>query len=162
MNDYLAKPVDERLLYSKIAGLLQKTAQNREPVERAVISNLPKERCINLDYLISRTKSNPQLTREMISLYLEQTPALVDAMKKSLHEKDWKLLHAVAHKMIPSFSIMGISIDFENMAKRVQDYAGTLMYTDQIAEMVLQLENICTQACTELEEELLMMENAKV
>jgi hypothetical protein len=36
-------------------------------------------KCIDLDYLIHRTKSNPTLMMEMISLYLEQTPPLVIA-----------------------------------------------------------------------------------
>ena len=50
---------------------------------------------------------------EMISLYLEQTPPLIIAMKQSLKDKDWNLLHASVHKMIPSFSIMGISSDLK-------------------------------------------------
>jgi hypothetical protein len=75
---------------------------------------------------------------------------------------------------------MGIHIDFENMAKKIQDYArmtgsagdparpantkqkkGTGGITEPggpgkqaIAGMVLQLESVCLQACTELETEL--------
>jgi hypothetical protein len=91
---------------------------------------------------------------EMISLYLEQTPRLILAMQKSLHDKDWSSLHAAAHKMIPSFSIMGISSDFETMAKKVQEYAGTQLQESSINDMVLQIGNICSQACEELEIEL--------
>jgi hypothetical protein len=59
--------------------------------------------------------------------------------------------------MIPSFSIMGINKDFEDMAKKVQEYASKQQLTDGITEMVLQLENICTQACKELQEEFNMI-----
>ncbi len=114
-----------------------------------------KRKCIDLKYLSHRTKSNPKLMSEMISLYLEQTPPLIMSMKESLQNKDWTLLHASIHKMIPSFSIMGISSDFEQMAKKIQEYASTQQQTDSIIEMVLQLENVCVQACQELEEELL-------
>lgn len=62
-------------------------------------------------------------------------------------------MHAAAHKMIPSFAIMGISADFENMAKKVQEYANTQQQKDGINDLVSQLENICTQACDELKEE---------
>ena len=55
--------------------------------------------------------------------------------------------------MIPSFSIMGISKDFENMAKKIQEYASTQQHPDGIQDLVLQLENVCTQACKELKEE---------
>ena len=96
---------------------------------------------------------------EMISLYLEQTPPLIGAMKQSLQDKDWNSLHAAVHKMIPSFSIMGISSNFENMAKKVQEYASTQKQTDGIPDLVLQLGNICEQACVELQEEFNAIKN---
>jgi HPt (histidine-containing phosphotransfer) domain-containing protein len=117
-------------------------------------------KCIDLEYLNTRTKSNPQLMMEMIRLYLEQTPPLINAMKKALHNKDWESLHASVHKMIPSFAIMGMSVDFENMAKRVQDYAGSLQHSETIQDMVIQLDTICSQACEELEIEYNRIKNS--
>ena len=161
MNDYIAKPVDERLLYNKIVGLVKKPLLIRyNEHESDENSECKKSKCIDLDYLIRRTKSNPNLMMEMISLYLEQTPPLICAMKQSLQDKDWHSLYAVVHKMIPSFSIMGISADFENMAKKVQEFASTQKQTDGINDMVLQLGNVCTQACNELEEEFNKIKNA--
>ncbi len=161
MNDYIAKPVDERLLYSKILGLVKKPLFIEVPVE--TVSEIVKRiRCIDLDYLTHRTKSNPVLMMEMISLYLEQTPPLISTMKQSLQDQDWTSLHAAVHKMIPSFSIMGISTDFENMAKKVQEYASTQKQTDEITGMVLQLENICMQACIELQEEFDSIKNSNL
>jgi len=55
---------------------------------------------------------------------------------------------------------MGISADFENMAKKVQEYASTRQQTDRIPDLVLQLENVCAQACKELEEEFNKIKNA--
>jgi hypothetical protein len=55
--------------------------------------------------------------------------------------------------MIPSFSIVGINVEFENMAKKIQEYASTQQQTAGISDMVLHLENICTQACEELQGE---------
>jgi CheY-like chemotaxis protein len=161
MNDYIAKPVDERLLYSKIVGLVKKptsfiVVRNAEfSTEEQKIAS-----CIDLDYLTRRTKSNPALMMEMISLYLEQTPPLIHAMKKSFHEKDWSTLQAAVHKMIPSFLIMGISTDFETMAKKVQEYANAQDETLSISALVLQLEKVCTQACKELEIEFNKIKNA--
>ena len=159
MNDYIAKPIDERLLYSKILDLVKKPIPIATAIkyyEDNVNGNGQgkKVRCIDMDSLIHRTKSNPKLMMEIISLYLEQTPPLISAMKQSLHDKDWHSLYTSVHKMIPSFSIMGISTDFENMAKQVQEYAITQQQTNLIPDLVLQLGNICTQACIELEEEL--------
>jgi len=158
MNDYIAKPVDERLLYSKIVGLVKKPSLVH--VNKVVEVDVNKKlKCIDLAYLIHRTKSDPQLMMEMISLYLEQTPPLISAMKQSMENKDWSSLYSAVHKIIPSFSIMGISADFEIMAKKVQEYASTQKQTDGIPDLVLQLGNICEQACVELQEEFNAIKN---
>ena len=156
MNDYLAKPIDEGVLYSKIIGILK----NSE-VERYINKNVgkihdlgKKIKCINLAYLNEITKSNSILIKEMISLYLEQTPPLINIIKQSLEGKNWVLLAAAVHKMIPSFSIMGIHTDFEDMAKKIQKIAVTKKQLEDIADLVRQIEEICLQACSELEYEL--------
>jgi CheY-like chemotaxis protein len=158
MNDYIAKPIDEKLLYRKIVELV-KNLINNEGHEGTVIGEVKKLKYTDLTYLTIRTKSNPALMREMISLYLEQTPPLIKAMKQAFHDNDWNLLGGAAHKLIPSFSIMGINKDFENMAKKVQEGAKQQQPLDEIQDLVLQLENVCTQACKELEEEFTLIKN---
>lgn len=151
MNDYIAKPVDERVLYNKIIKQFKKSIAtkpiNKVPEEDNQVNEI---KYTDLNYLIKKTKSNPELMMEMISLYLEQTPPLILTMKQSLHEKDWTSLYAAVHKMIPSFSIMGISQDYEILAKKIQEYASTQEIEDSIHDMVLKLEDVCTQACKEL------------
>ncbi|NVN94061.1 MAG: PAS domain S-box protein [Bacteroidetes bacterium] len=164
MNDYIAKPVDEKLLYSKIILEVKKAIQaegykeGENNIEKDEIKTI---KYTDLDYLIRRTKSNPILMMEMISLYLEQTPPLINAMKQSWKEKDWCSLYAAVHKMIPSFAIMGISDNYENMAKKVQEFAKNQQQSDEISDMVLQLENVCTHACAELEVEYETIKNTK-
>ncbi len=164
MNDYISKPVDERLLYTKIIGLLRNTELFNEKWDTEKVPELTNppsstDKCTDLTYLIKRTKSNPTLMMEMISLYLAQTPPLINTMKHSLQDKDWHALYSAVHKIIPSFSIMGISIDFENMAKKVQEYASTQQQADGISELVEQIGNVCLKACKELEIELKTIKN---
>jgi CheY-like chemotaxis protein len=158
MNDYIAKPVDDRLLYSKIVAFVKKNMLLNEHTEILNHENIMLK-CTNMDFLKLHTKSNQALMMEMISLYLEQTPPLIKTMKQCLFNKDWNLLSATIHKLIPSFSIVGISSDFENMARKVQEYAGTRQHTEKIHDMVTQLEDICNQACIELREEINMIKN---
>ena len=155
MNDYIAKPVEERLLYNKIVNLVKKPIM----AEAQNISSLLKTKlkCTDLTYLLQRTKSNPKLMMEMITLYLEQTPPLISAMKNSFKDEDWGMLHTSVHKMIPSFVIMGISADYEMMAKKIQEFAKTHQRTEDVRNLVLQVETICLQACKELEQEILLL-----
>jgi PAS domain S-box-containing protein len=152
MNDYIAKPVDERLLYSKIVSLV-KQAEDIRAVPIAELAEKTNTKCVDLSFLNRRTKSNPALMMELISLYLKQTPPLINAMKQSYQDKDLKTLYSAIHKMVPSFSIMGIHPDFENMAKKVQEYAAGQQHPEGIEVFVLKLETVCKQACTELQEE---------
>jgi PAS domain S-box-containing protein len=154
MNDYIAKPVDERLLYSKIMGQVKKPAFSK-PVTQDSNGGIPvaKIKYTDLNYLSQRTKSNPALMMEMIAAYLEQTPPLIRTMKQSLLDKDWKLLDATVHKILPSFSIMGISNDYINVAKQIQHYAKIQHESDGIPDLLLKLQQVCEQACAELEQE---------
>ncbi|MCL4481981.1 MAG: ATP-binding protein [Bacteroidetes bacterium] len=162
MNDYISKPVEERSLYSKIVGMVSKSKslkpfsskQYTFNIERAFQEHAEREKskCTDLTFLKYRTKSDPKLMMEMISLYLEQTPPLISAINQSLQDKDWDSLYKAVHKLIPSFSIMGIGTDSENIAKKIQEYAGTKQKTDEIPDLVIRLEKICMQACEELKE----------
>jgi len=153
MNDYIAKPVDERLLYSKIVGLVKK------PIITKV--NKKSVKCTDLTYLRQLTKSSPKLMLEMIDLYLKQTPPLIETMKKSMIDEDWDSLHAAAHKMIPSFYILGISKEYENTARKIQEYSGPEKQTQLIPDLFQKIENICEQAYKELEEESILLKSEK-
>jgi PAS domain S-box-containing protein len=163
MNDYIAKPVDERLLYTKIISFVKKpvvvvtTELLVEAIEEQKII-----KCIDLKYLDKRTKSNPKLMMEMMQIYLEQTPPLVGLMKKSFIDKDWESLDAAVHKMIPSFAIMGMDSNYEAMAKKIQRYAAAKQEEEGILDVVTQLENILTQSCKELEIEFNNMKSKHV
>ena len=160
MNDYIAKPVDETELYNKIIGTLKKSKLDKKEEINPI--QIEKIKYTNLEYLHHRTKSNPILMMEMISLYLAQTPPLISTMKQSLAEQNWQLLGAAVHKMIPSFSIMGIGSNFENMAKKIQELATAQEQLEGIHDLVLQLEEVCLQTCIELEEELNTIKKNKV
>ena len=141
MNDYLTKPVDEKILFSKILTFVK---NSQSPVKYSDTS-----------YLATRTKSNPKMMSDMILLYLDQTPDLVTSMTKGLQDKDWSMLRAAVHKMIPSFSIMGIGGNCENIARQILEYSRQSEKIKELSVLVSELEVISTRACEELEEELI-------
>ena len=158
MNDYLSKPVNDKLLYNKIISLVNKSSIV-DNLEEDKLIELKKTKCIDLTYLLQKTKANPIIMIEMISLYLQQTPLLVELMQSSIKSNDWKGLQSSAHKIIPSFLIMGINSDFEKKAIRVKNYANEMQQNANIKDLVLEIELVCLQACVELEEELRKLKN---
>jgi PAS domain S-box-containing protein len=150
MSDYISKPVDEGELFRKMIALIQKPMSDET---NSYAINSPTMN-IDLSYLIERTKSNSKLMSEMISIYLEQTPQLIFTMKEGFKEMNWEKLHASAHKMIPSFSIMGIDTKYETISRKIQEYASNHENHESLGGLITQLEMGCTIACNELEHEL--------
>ena len=153
MDDYIAKPIDEKLLYNKIILLVKKPVL-RAPIKEDSTDTVIKYKYIDLSGLTLLTLSQPEFKAEMISLYLKQTPQLISSMKQGYTENDWELLYSSIHKLIPSFSIMGISKSIEEMAKRVQDTAYIKQNIEGLSDMISQIEIVCSEACLELQEEL--------
>lgn len=152
MNDYVSKPIDEKMLQRKMLLYLRRAAfkkQNQSKKEQQ-----SSRKYINLQYLIERTKSDPLLMKEMISLYLGQTISLRKEMIESSKNKNWKELQKIAHKLIPSFSIVGISPEYETLAKNMQEYTRNNVKHDEIQAIVLQLDKVLKLACKELEIEM--------
>jgi len=168
MNDYISKPIDERILYNKII-LYLKRSMYKNPVN-AIEKELVQQKttCVNLDYLKRVTKNNAAVIAEMIEVYLEETPRLLDNMKQAIDAENWETLKLIAHSIIPSFSTMGIDKKFENKAKKIQEYAISLTENNSdtdtkketiavIHDLFLKIKSICTQSCEELEKELLVV-----
>jgi CheY-like chemotaxis protein len=127
MNDYISKPIDDKLLYSKIIKYLNHSGfekhVNTEAVEEL---NLLPESCVNFDYLKRITKNNARMM-EMIGLYLDEIPQLVQTIQQAITGKDWETLKLATHSLIPTFATMGINPEFEVMAKTIQALAGNLI-----------------------------------
>ncbi|TRX43122.1 ATP-binding protein [Flavobacterium restrictum] len=153
MNDYISKPVDERLLYSKLISVIKKPVLIIEE-KRKGNTIIEKMKYVDMSYLLKLTKSNPKLMTEMIRVYLKQTPPLVRTMKQSFLDKDWHLLQATIHKMLPSFTIMGINPEIAAVAHKIQEFAHKLEISDDLDQLVDQIENVCNQTFIELEIEL--------
>lgn len=153
MNDFVEKPVDEKILYKKIMKQLKSSVQSKSKgVEVSSTKNLNKY--VNLDYLKQRTKNNSGMIAEMIEIYLRETPKLVNRMKESRDNMDWESLAAAAHAIIPSFTIMGIGKNYEHMTRTIQENAVKKEKSAEINELVLKIEHVCDQACKELKNEL--------
>lgn len=153
MNDYISKPVDERLLYSKLIAYTKKPILIIEKKTEGTLKT-EKIKYVDMGYLVKLTKSNPKLMSEMINVYLKQTPTLVKTMKKSFLDKDWILLRATIHKITPSLTIMGLSPDIIETAKKINELAHQIKLTADLDTLIQELENICNQSFIELEIEL--------
>jgi len=105
---------------------------------------------IDLTYLKQLSNGSNEFIIEMISVFMEQTPIEISNLEKYLEEKDWKSLRAIAHKMKPSFSFMGIK-ELDALIKLIEEYAANETNLELLPEMIAKLKKICYEAIKELE-----------
>lgn len=153
MDDYLAKPINDKLLYSKIRKYLKEEEPMAEKPVAEHTHHVSKS-LTNLDYLKQYTRGSEETIREMIGIYLKETPQLINTMKQSIDGMDWDALARAAHSLIPSFTVMGINKEYEDMTKKVQEYAKKREKAEEISDLVNNIEKACKRACAELEESL--------
>ena len=168
MNDYISKPIDDKLLYSKIMKYLNHSGFEKHvnSEETEVLNSVP-ESCVNFDYLRRITKNNSRM-REMIGLYLDEIPQLVQTMQQAITGKDWDSLKLATHSLVPTFATMGIDPEFEVKAKAIQALATNLIKEEagqevseetmlMLTSLYQKIETVCFQAAKELEAEMLKL-----
>lgn len=105
---------------------------------------------IDLTYLKQLSNGSNEFINEMITVFMEQTPIEIGNLEKYLEAKDWKSLRAIAHKMKPSFSFMGMK-ELDSLIKLIEEYAANETNLDQLPEMISRIKNSCNEAIKELE-----------
>ena len=157
MNGYISKPFNQKTLYSKIVSIVRPLSHNNHqnktnnnPKNLSIMTSLQKH--IDLSYLKQLSNGDNKFICEMLSLFIDQTPDMLDRMTKYLELKDWKALSSAAHKMKPSVMFVGLR-EIETDLHRIEDYAAGVINTDQIPPMLTHVKDICTAAVNEIKEE---------
>lgn len=107
---------------------------------------------IDLTYLKQLSNGSNEFINEMITVFMEQTPIEISNLEKYLVAKDWKSLRAIAHKMKPSFSFMGMK-ELDTLIKLIEEYAANETNLDLLPGMITKLKNDCNEAIIELKAE---------
>ena len=165
MNDYISKPIDDKLLYSKIIKFLKQANSDKANGDDLQIQT---PTYVNFDYLKRITKNDARMA-EMIRLYPQEIPQLVQTMKQTIAAKDWMALQRTTHSIVPTFATVGMNPEFEGMAKAIQGLAFSLISAgdevsaetmNRLLTLFSKIETACGLAARELEEKLRELEAA--
>jgi|GEM_PF-153477 len=171
MNDYISKPFQQRLLYEKIAALAgrkNKPSEETQPEppkipltasgnasgnENKKAGTHDTSRSSDLSYLQKISEGNGDFVKTMIRTFLEQIPAMLEDMERSLQEKNWPALSGGAHKLRSSVEFMGIH-SIEQTVREIEQNARAGVKLNELPEMVAQVQNACGRAMEELRTEI--------
>lgn len=160
MNDYISKPINNKLLYNTIIKYITKEQILKKRVKNETFTSCPehqltKKKCINLDNLNELTNGNLHVKSKIAKVYLDEIPKLLFTMKQSIDNLDWGALRIASHSLIPSFALMGINKEFETMARTIEKFAIKKDNLEKIKELFQKIDLLCTEACCELKNELI-------
>ncbi len=90
------------------------------------MSNMKFEQA-NMDYLEDLSNGNPQLIREIIQLFIKQTPEDMELLSTYIKQGEWEKAYRQAHHIKPTLAYVGANQmrqelqEIESLAKNRQD-----------------------------------------
>ena len=108
---------------------------------------------IDLSYLISICDNDKTFKIEMIETFMNDIPPMINDMNESLSHKNWEEIGALAHKIKPSFTFMGINSAKQLLIDIEKDGKGKTN-TEIMPDKLSELNRIMNFALEELSSQL--------
>lgn len=150
MNDYLSKPYDFNVLLEKLYQNLYENKGNMIQSPELQTPEMTTEKLINFKYLKDFAEGDDSFIKNMISIFLENTPETMAIILKSNKNDDIKTLKEEIHKLKSSISLLGITKASESIVI-IENEIETNPLSEKRKEEVLYLNEICQLAIKELE-----------
>lgn len=108
---------------------------------------------IDLSYLKEASGGNGSFIKEMILLFLKQTPDYLEQLKANYGESDWENFRKIMHKLKPTVTMMGIKKG-EELIKKIEVRVKGQTELETVGPDLLQLETICVRSFDELNHQM--------
>jgi PAS domain S-box-containing protein len=155
MNDYISKPFDQKVLYSKIYQIAHKrqapeTNMNQVKPEK-VIQKSNRDRIVDLRSLEELTDNDTGIMKQMIGVFQTQTSESLDKLEEAMKRRDWKTVYEMVHKIKPSVAFIGIS-RLKNTINDAEQFSSEQIHLEKLPEKVDNIITTCREAIKELDE----------
>jgi CheY-like chemotaxis protein len=150
MNDYLSKPYDFDVLLNKLYLNLEVKKVNTILSSVVQKVELIREKLVDLKYLKEFAEGDETFIKEMVSLYLENTPETMEIILKANANNDIKILKLEIHKLKSSLSLLGM-VKASQCVDIIEKEIEINPHGDKRIEEVIKLNEICKLAVSELQ-----------
>jgi HPt (histidine-containing phosphotransfer) domain-containing protein len=110
----------------------------------------------DLTYLTEASANNKNFLKEMIEIFLKQTPGLIAGLQKTSKEGDWAEFKKIMHKIKPSITMMGIH-ELESDIIKIDIAVKKGIDVEQLPFLLQRFEDVCNRSYEELRNELKSM-----
>jgi len=159
MNDYVAKPINMKVLTQKISHYINKLEKNKsddlatEQELEASVNNtdkiLQEADVVNLLELYELVGKKDDKLIKYIDIYLKQVPVDLEKLKESFESQDWENLAKLAHKIKGNVGYMGIKSIKEDLIalEKQKKEVGNI---DEISDLVAKIEEVIEKSIVSL------------
>ncbi len=109
------------------------------------------EASFDLSYLNQVFQGNKQMINQIISMFIKQVPTYFNQMEECIVRAEYSALHPLAHKAKSSIAMLGLK-EMETLVLEIERSSKTGQNTEQLAELVKQVNAECSQVKTTLEQ----------
>lgn len=149
MNDYLVKPFDPSIFYSIIAKYTNRQITTEETTIIPTMNSM-----IDLSYLKDASGGNHAFMKDMIEIFLKQTPNYLTQLDEYCQAADWVEFRKVMHKLKPTITMMGIK-EGDALVKEIEPKVKHSEELDKIPGLLSNLIRVCETSYNELQKEVL-------
>ncbi len=157
MNDYVVKPYTPDELYSTMSryiGTAMKAAS-------APIQYPESDQHFSLDSLDKYTGGDPDLTVQLIEIFLKQVPEAIEKLEVAIPDGDWKNVHAIAHKVKSSVAIFDFN-DLKKLLINIEEHTRDRQHLTEVPMLFNQFKLLSKTAIANLEVHLGRLKKEKV
>jgi hypothetical protein len=147
MNDYVVKPYTPEELFGAMAKFIPETASISS---RSSLPARKAEPGMNLDFLEKYTGGDQELAIQLIDIFLRQLPDAISKLEYCIPRKEWKQVHAVAHKLKSSVSIFELS-ELKKRIIKIEEYARDGEKLDEVPRLFSEVKELSRIAARNLE-----------
>lgn len=154
MNDYISKPFDPVLLYSKIVKWTTgKDSEQLVEENKELKNNGKKVKYTDLTIIYERASGDLNYINEMIRMYINLMPQYLKEFNDLFAKKNWNELSKQAHKMRAPVAYFGI-VELKEILSNIERNAKEYSNADLLSDMIDEVNQIASASIKELKEEL--------
>ena len=144
MNDYISKPINEESLLAMIIKYSKSNESSQPPAVAA-----PDRKVLNLEFIDQFSKNDKEFKKEIIQEFVTRVPDNIHTMEKAIQEKNYSIIHRIAHDMKTTVHFMGLTALIGHLLQRIEELASSNGAMVSIQQMFVDIKSVCMQAVQE-------------
>jgi len=154
MNDYISKPFDPVLLYTKIIKWAEVADHKQITVaEKELVSRHEKTKHTDLTLIYEHAGGDLNYIKDMIEMYTNLMPEYLQELNDSFVNENWMALSAQAHKMKTPAAYFGV-LDVRELLSTIELTVNDESNKDMLNNIIAQINEIILVSVKELKEEV--------